>query len=146
MDGKREWLVAWSGVDGTGKQWADTWQPTRSLTPDLKHNFFYDRAQRALRVVEVDARPLDTLVQRAIAQTVMGELGASFGSVHYIPVPALSLGDLAQAYMGSLSERFGVVRKEATVGQVTTVELQLTEPNQSNLRAPRKYIMCGPRI
>ena len=60
VDGKREWLVAWSGVDGTGKQWADTWQPTRSLTPDLKHNFFYDRAQRALRVVEVDARPLDT--------------------------------------------------------------------------------------
>ena len=40
VDGKREWLVAWSGVDGTGKQRADTWQPTRSLTPDLKHNFF----------------------------------------------------------------------------------------------------------
>tara|TARA_B100000795_G_scaffold255255_1_gene226765 strand:+ start:403 stop:1233 length:831 start_codon:yes stop_codon:yes gene_type:complete len=130
VDGKREWLVAWSGTDGTGKQWADSWEPTRSLTPDLKQSFLYDRAQRALRVVEVDARPLDTLVQRAIAQSVMGELGATFGSVHYIPVHALSLGDLALAYMRSLSERFGILPSEATVRQVTTVELTLTEPNQ----------------
>ena len=130
MDGKRMWLLAYAGVDEANKPWPDTWEPTRNLTADLKHNFFYDRAQRALRVVEVDARPLDTLVQRAIAQSVMGELGSSFGRVHYILVAALSLGDLAQAYFASLSERFGVVQKEATVGQVTTVELQLTEPNQ----------------
>ena len=102
VDGKRMWLLAYAGVDEANKPWPDTWEPTRNLTTDLKESWLLDRAQRALRLVEVDGRPLDTLVQRSIAQAVMGELGASFGRVHRIQVDALSLSDLAPAYLKSL--------------------------------------------
>ena len=27
VDGKREWLVAWAGVDNQGRAWAPTWEP-----------------------------------------------------------------------------------------------------------------------
>ena len=130
MNGAREWLVSWAGTDEKDEAWADSWEPTRCLTPDLTKAFLQDRAERALRLVEVDARPLETLVQRAIAQSVMKELSATFGRVHYIPVSALALGDLAKAYLCSLAERYHVERTEVTRKSVTTVELLLSEPDE----------------
>ena len=44
VNGKRMWLLAYAGVDEADKPWPDTWEPTRNLTADLKHNFFYDRS------------------------------------------------------------------------------------------------------
>lgn len=130
VNGAREWLVSWAGTDEKDEAWADSWEPTRCLTPDLTKAFLQDRAERALRLVEVDARPLETLVQRAIAQSVMKELSATFGRVHYIPVSALALGDLAKAYLCSLAERYHVERTEVTRKSVTTVELLLSEPDE----------------
>ena len=130
VNGKRMWLLAYAGVDEADKPWPDTWEPSRNLTPDLVQAWFQDVAQRGLRIIEVDGRPLDTLVQRSIAQAVMRELGASFGRVHCIPVDALSLSDLASAYLKSLSARFGVALHENFDKPVTTVGLQLTDPSQ----------------
>ena len=96
--------------------------------------FCTKRAARALRVVEVDAWPLYTLVQWPIAQAGMKELCAveSFGRVHVFEVGALSLGDLASClastYLNSVAERFGCVIKETIQGKVTTRTLMIKEP------------------
>lgn len=129
-NGARKWLVSWDGTDEEGEAWADSWEPTRNLTPDLVKAFLHDRAQRALSLIEIDARPLQTLVQRSIAHSVMKEMSATFGRVHLIPVPALELGDLAKAYLHSLAEHYDVERTEVTRRSVTTVEVLLSEPDQ----------------
>ena len=95
--------------------------------------FCTKRAARALRVVEVDAWPLYTLVQWSIAQAGMNELCAveSFGRVHVFEVGAL-LGDLASClastYLNSVAERFGCLIKETIQGKVTTRTLMIKEP------------------
>ena len=81
VDGKREWLIGWAGADDEGGAWPDSWQPSKLLSPDLIDHFLRDRKERLLRVIAVDARPLDSLVQRKISHAVSNELSCveSFG-------------------------------------------------------------------
>ena len=94
VDGKREWLIGWAGADDDGGHWPDTWEPTKHLGADLVDDFLLDRKERLLRLVSVDARPLDSLVQRKISHAVSNELSCveSFGRVHEISIDAPHLG------------------------------------------------------
>ena len=104
VDGKREWLIGWAGADDDGGHWPDTWEPTKHLGADLIDDFLLDRKERLLRVVSVDARPLDSLVLRKISHAVSIELSCvvSFGRVHEIAIDALQLRDLAENYFKSV--------------------------------------------
>ena len=94
------------------------------------------RARRAgaLRVVEVDARPLDTLVQRSIAQAAMKEPCAveSCGRVHVFEMGALSLGAGRPGVdLPELGRRAVWLRDQGDdlgQGELTTRTLMIKEP------------------
>ena len=94
LNGRREWLIGWAGADGQRNAWPDTWEPSNHFSRDLIDDFLLDRKERLLRVVSVDARPLDSLVQRKISHAVSNELSCveSFGRVHEISIDAPHLG------------------------------------------------------
>ena len=74
VNGQRLWLVAWAGKDAAGNSWTPSWEPTKNiLDHDMMAKFLRDRREGALRVIEVDARPLDTLVQRTVAHAAMND-------------------------------------------------------------------------
>ena len=122
-------LERWAGADAQKAAWPDTWEPTKHLGANLVDHFLQDCKERLLRVIEVDARPLDSLVQRSIAHAVATELSAteSFGRVHEISIGALQLGDLAKSYFDAVVERFGLTAMETYDPQskVTTRELRV---------------------
>ena len=130
---KREWLIGWDGADEQGNAWPDSWEPTKLLTADLIKNYLADRKERLLRVVPVDMRPLDTLVQRTIAHAVANELSCveTFGRVHEMPIHALQLRDLAEAYFESIVARFGLTPMVTydPKSKVTSRELRIKDPN-----------------
>lgn len=133
VDGKREWLIGWAGADDDGGAWPDTWEPTKHLGADLIDDFLLDRKERLLRLVSVDARPLDSLVQRKIAHAVANELSRveTFGRVHEIAIDALQLRDLAVAYFNSVAARFNLTPKVVydPKSRVTTNELRIKNPD-----------------
>ena len=63
------------------------WEPTKQRRKELMSEFMRALAGRTLRLVEVDARPLDTLVQRSIAQAAMNDF-SSKESFDGSPLPA----------------------------------------------------------
>ena len=115
LNGRREWLIGWAGADAQKKAWPDTWEPSNHLSRDLIDDFLLDRKERLLRVVSVDARPLDSLVQRKISHAVSNELSCveSFGRVHEISIDALQLRDLAENYFKSVVACFGLTPKKS---------------------------------
>ena len=112
-NGARWWLVAWAGADEDGEPWEDSWEPTRSLTPDLCVEFLFDRRAREMRTISVDTRPLDSLVQRTVSRAVMTENRATFGHKHIIVIEALTLRDLAVHYFESLVSSMDLERKSS---------------------------------
>ena len=66
VNGKRTWLIGWEGEDENGDAWADSWEPSSFVSQDLMDAFLTDTAGRKDRVIEVDTRPLDNLVQKRI--------------------------------------------------------------------------------
>ena len=83
-------------------------------------------------MVSVDARPLDSLVQRKISHAVSNELSCveSFGRVHEISIDALQLRDLAENYFKSVVARFGLTPKSTydPRSRVTCHELRIKNP------------------
>jgi hypothetical protein len=101
-NGKREWLCAWAGEDEKGRGWEDSWEPTRNVTEEAIREYFGKQKEHAVATISVDPRPLITLVNRSIAYamtTVMKENNDSFGHKHILPIPELSLLDLAKHFM-----------------------------------------------
>ena len=133
VDGKREWLIGWAGADDEGDAWPDSWEPSKLLTPDLIDHFLRDRKERLLRVIPVDGRPLDSMVQRKIAHAVANELSCveTFGRVHEIAIDALQLRDLAVAYFNSVVARFNLTPKSVyePKSRVTCHELRIKNPD-----------------
>ena len=132
VNGRREWLIGWAGADSQGGAWPDTWEPSKHLSPNLIDDFLLDRKERLLRAVSVDARPLDSLVQRKISHAVANELSCveSFGRVHEISIDALQLRDLAESYFKSVVARFGLTPKVVydPRSRVTSHELRIKNP------------------
>ena len=125
-NGERQWHVAWSGRDDQGNPWHDTWEPTRNVTKDLIAEFLADRKQGVRRAITVDPRPLDTVVQCAIASSVQRGAQTTFGIKFVTPILALSLRDLAEYFITSVEDRYGLVRGHApTCPGEETVELCL---------------------
>ena len=60
----------------------------------------------ANRLIEIDSRPLDQLVQRAVAHAASKEMKSAFGAVHEIEIGALSLRDLAHHYLTSVANEW----------------------------------------
>ena len=133
VDGKREWLIGWAGADDEGGAWPDSWQPSKLLSPDLIDHFLRDRKERLLRVIAVDARPLDSLVQRKISHAVASELSCveTFGRVHEIPIDALQLRDLAVAYFTWVAARFNLTPRVVydPKSRKTCNELRIKNPD-----------------
>ena len=132
IDGRREWLIGWAGADDKGGAWPDSWEPSKLLSRDLIDDFLLDRKERLLRVVSVDARPLDSLVQRKISHAVANELSCveTFGRVHEISIDALQLRDLAESYFKSVVARFGLTPRVVydPRSRVTSHELRIKNP------------------
>ena len=131
VKGMREWLVCWAGYDDDGMPWKPSWEPTKFVSKSLVQEFLSALKERVYRLIEVDTRPLDSLVQRSIAQAAMKETGASFGREHSIEVGALTLRDLAVHYFDGVVRRFELKPQYvyAPDGNVLTVELQIKDPN-----------------
>ena len=125
------WLCAWDGAAEDGKAWADSWEPTANVSEDLRQDFFQERIESASRVkVAVDVTPLNTMVQRRMSVQAMkeqGELMTSFGAVHIVPIEELSLKDLAEYYITTMSARYKVQVDESfdPKTKVTTKGLRL---------------------
>lgn len=129
-NGSRFWLVAWDGFDTNGRAWPDSWEPTANISKDLRDDFLLDKRTRVSSWIEVDVRPLRTLVQRSIAAAVMKDKNSAFGHVHEINLDALALRDLAMYYIKSIGEQFKVPIKEQynPKDKINTVEVRLKEP------------------
>ena len=131
VNGKREWLVAWAGKDDRGRPWTPSWRPSCHVRPQLRTEFMHEIKTAVPKRIEVDVRPLDSLVQRSIAQAAMKELSASFGRVHVLDIAALQLRELAVYYFNSVVDRYGLTPKNVydPRGNVLTVELQIKNPD-----------------
>ena len=110
VGGAREWLVCWAETDERGKPYPPLWVKTKHVRKPLIDDYLLGRVPR---LVEVDARPLDTLVQRSVAQAAMMVMGKneSFGRVHEIEIGALSLRSLALHYFEGVVARYGMTPK-----------------------------------
>ena len=100
-DGKRLWLIAWSGENSTTKKpWRPTWEPTKHVGQPLRDEYFSKAAQvRSCPRINfsIDAQPLEQLIPRKIGSIVMGDAPKpkanaaegtdSFGHVHVTPRP-----------------------------------------------------------
>ena len=135
VNGARQWLICWAGTDQQDRPWKPSWEPTNCVKKELRDAYMKAYAGRRLQLVEVDARPLDTLVQRSIAQAAMNDFSSieSFGRVHEIEIGALSLHDLAVHYFDAVVLRFGLEPRYAYApdGNVLTKELQIKEPEDA---------------
>ena len=131
VGGAREWLVCWAGRDERGKPYPPLWVKTKHVRKPLMDDYLHGRVPQ---LVEVDARPLDTLVQRSVAQAAMMAMGKieSFGRVHEIEIGALSLRSLALHYFDGVVTRYGLTPKyvHEPHGDEVTYELQIKDPSQ----------------
>ena len=131
VGGAREWLVCWAERDEAGKPYPPLWIKTKNVRKPLIEEYL---SKRAPRLLEIDARPLDTLVQRSVAQAAMKIMGMNetFGRVHEIEIGALSLRGLAMDYFNGVVEKYGLKPKYAfePFGDEVTYELQIKEPSQ----------------
>ena len=107
VKGAREWLVCWAETDEDNKPYPPLWVKTKNVRKELINDYLRGRVPR---LVEVDARPLDTLVQRSVAQAAIKVMGnnETFGRVHEIDIGALSLRDLALHYFNGMVERYAL--------------------------------------
>jgi len=128
--GKRLWLVAWAGKNENGEGWADSWEPTSFVREQLRRDYLEDRHQRQQRIIDVDVRPLDNIIQRSLAPTILGARNNSFGLTHTVHVGALTLSDLAAHHLRTVAEQFQVPIKEVynPKDKSTTRELRLGDP------------------
>ena len=130
VGGAREWLVCWAETDERGKPYPPLWVKTKHVRKPLIDDYLLGRVPR---LVEVDARPLDTLVQRSVAQAAMMVMGKneSFGRVHEIEIGALSLRSLALHYFEGVVARYGMTPKymHEPHGDEVTYELQIKDPS-----------------
>ena len=122
-----------AGADGRGDAWKPSWEPSKNiLDKQMMADFLRDHKERLHRTIEVDTRPLDTLVQRTISQATMTDAASteSFGRVHEREIGALSLKDIAVHYLGAIAERFGLTPRYAYApnGDVLTTELRIKDP------------------
>ena len=110
-DGPR-WLVAWEGAKSDGKAWDDSWEPTSFVSKSLRDAFHAEKTSRVSRLLPVDTRALDTLVQRSVGQAVMAARDNIFGEVHDIPIGTLLLRDLAVHFGEVMIEDYGAIKRE----------------------------------
>jgi hypothetical protein len=110
--GKRVWLVAWEGADADGAAWADSWEPSALVSDELIKNYLRDAGERKRRVIEIDTRPLDGLVQKRIGRAALAESTDSFGHLIVTELPEMRLADIAWNYFDAQKARF----PEAEVG------------------------------
>jgi hypothetical protein len=139
-DGARLWLIEWDGRDEStitddnpkGDPWDDSWEPTINVEESLRREYIRDGMERARRTIQIDSRPLDTLVQLSVSQAVIGDVHTGdFGMVHDYAIEALTLKDLALHYINVQSERFGVEPQyDMDSDFVRTIELRLETPEQ----------------
>ena len=135
IDGKRWWLVAWEGRDEHNDLFDDSWEPTANVAKELRDEWFAECAARVQRSIQVDVRPLDTLIQRTISTGIIKDTVDTFGKVHVCEIGALTLYDLAHWYLSSVAERFQLQRKSAfglggASDRVTVDELRIKDPEQ----------------
>ena len=101
------------------------------MSEDLRITFLADRQESIARSISVDVRPLDSMVQRTIARTILMNKGNSFGLTHIVPIDALTLGDLARYYIDKTAEKYGEVRESYDPkSRVTTRELRISKPEE----------------
>jgi hypothetical protein len=106
VNGKRTWLIGWEGEDENGDAWADSWEPSSFVSQDLMDAFLTDTAGRKDRVIEVDTRPLDNLVQKRIGRAALTEDRDSFGHKIVTDLPEMRLADIAWNYFESYKRDF----------------------------------------
>jgi hypothetical protein len=133
VNGAREWLIGWDGSQPNGKAWSDSWEPTRNVDPELTKEFRERRRYKVSRSIQVDVSPLDSLVQRSISHAMALEPNDSFGHEHEFPLDTLSLADLANYYLNSVAERFGIPICEAYNPKARYTERGLTLQAQSDI-------------
>mmetsp|Transcript_9794 Transcript_9794/g.25279 ORF Transcript_9794/g.25279 Transcript_9794/m.25279 type:complete len:329 (-) Transcript_9794:423-1409(-) len=122
----REWLIGWDGEDEEGYPWEDSWEPTKNVGATLRAAFLADQKAAVKRLISIDSRPLDFIVQRSIWEKIFAQPVATFGHEIRVPLPALTLGSLAAHYFETMSNEYAL-----TVGEnAYTRELRLREPSQ----------------
>lgn len=143
--GQRFWLVPWEGEDEDGNPWDDQWEPTKNVSEDLREQYLNDQKQKVVRAITVDPRPLDGIVQQALALSVQHGAKESFGLTQATPIAALSLRDLAEYYLSSVSEKYGVELMEEydPSTRETTREVRLLTSRAGDFCAFEKYIKAS---
>ena len=143
-DGKY-YLVAWADADEHGKAYPDSWEPTKFVGKELRDAFFSDQQEKVRRLITVDARPLDSLVQRTCATAVMADRSEHFGIEHKIPLPALALRDVCVHFLKVLESDFDFEVRSTYLPNVkaTVTEARLTMPEKARARTARPAA-CPP--
>ena len=86
--------------------WADSWEPSGLVHDDLMKDFLADAEERKRRVLEIDTRPLDGLVQARIGRAALNEDRDGFGHKIISALPEMALADIAWNYFEAQKERF----------------------------------------
>ena len=146
VNGKREWLVSWYGKnptrnkDGQQEYWPDSWEPTANVSESAINEYTTEVKARKEKKINflIDPTPLEFLGQRKVAGVVMGDANAladetntSFGAVHELTLPELSLPELSEWYFEKQRDRFpGAAYSELfdKATRVLTKELRISEP------------------
>ena len=140
-EGKRFWRIAWAGLDEDGEPWPDSWEPTANVSEDLRKQFIEDRKEKVVRTISVDPRPLDTVVQSAIALSVQHGAKETFGRTFSTPIPVLSLHGLAEYYLSRIATQFNVeIKSEKKSPSETEYEVRLLLENAGNFLAFEEHI------
>ena len=146
VNGKREWLVSWYGKnptrnkDGQQEYWPDSWEPTANVSESAINEYTTEVKARKEKKINflIDPTPLEFLGQRKVAGVVMGDANAladetntSFGAVHELTLPELSLPELSEWYFEKQRDRFpGAAYSEEfdKATRVLTKELRISDP------------------
>ena len=151
-DGKY-YLVAWADADEHGKAYPDSWEPTKFVGKALRDAFFSEKQEKVRRLITVDARPLDSLVQRSIATAVMADRSENFGIEHQYRIDALSLLDVAKHFFQVLETTYGFTVKDQYFpkSKVMITEARAATPElvrcaqSSNSPVPAYLLLTLPR-
>lgn len=129
VDGKRYWLIAWDGVDESGKAWPDSWEPTACVTEEAIEEYTTAQAAVWQHRLDIDIGPAQMLVQRKIAAVVMGdaevqEQSAAFGHVHDQEIKELAWSDISSYVIDRMRERYPAARYDECFNVQTQKDVQ----------------------
>ncbi len=100
--GAFEYLVGWAGKDPDGNAWADSWEPEKFITADVRAQFESELVKARAQEVTVDVGPLIDAVRDSIARAILLAKTTSRPMEHCLILDAFTAPTLARALLNQV--------------------------------------------